>query len=57
MGVKNFERLLITIPECILNPNQIDFGLGLSPGWGPKPNIYIFLGEMSTNGQFLLKIA
>ena len=42
MGVKNFERLLITIPECILNPNQIDFGLGLSPGWGPKPNIYIF---------------
>ncbi len=49
MGVKNFKRLLISIPKCIeLNSELIlILGLGLGSHTEPKSNIYFFQGEMS----------
>ena len=48
MGVKNFKRLLISIPKCIELNSELIFilGLGLGSHQGPRPNIYFFLCEM-----------
>ncbi len=40
MGVKNFKRLLISIPK-----SELILGFGSHPG--PRPNIYFFFGELS----------
>ncbi len=49
MGVKNFKRLLNSIPKCIeLNSELIlVLVLGLGSHSGPRPNINFFWGEMS----------
>ena len=39
MGVKNFKRLLISIPKCIELNSELILILGLSPHPGPKPKI------------------
>jgi len=47
MGVKNFKRLLISIPKCIELSSELILVLGLVSHPGPRPNIYFFWGEMS----------
>ena len=42
MGVKNFKRLLISIPKCIELNSELILVLGLGSNPGPRPNIYFF---------------
>ena len=60
MGVKNFERLLISKPKCIELNSELILVLGLGSGSGldshkePIPYINFFLGEMSVCSFFSL---
>jgi len=52
MGVKNYKRLLISIPKCTgLNSELIlVLGFGFGSYSEPRPNIYnFFKGEMSVH--------
>ena len=54
MGVKNFKRLLISIPKCIKLNSELILALGLGSHPEPRPNIYFFWGEMSDGNNKLL---
>ncbi len=47
MGVKNSERLLISIPKCIELNFELILVSGLGSHPGPRPNKIFFWGEMS----------
>ena len=60
MGVKNFERLLISIPKCIELNSELILVLGLDLGShpAPRPNIYFYLVKrlFTINNKIFLKI-
>jgi len=50
MGVKNYKRLLISIPKCIRLNSELILGFGLGSHPEPRLNIYnFFRGEMSVH--------
>ncbi len=51
LAVKNFKRLLISIPKCIELNSELILALGQHPG--PRPNIHFYFGEKSEHNPIL----